>query len=479
MPKFKTDQVLPVATEADLVSGRNVRGTLVYVDDQTFVDLQAAFDRAATAGAAGVLVASSLFPDWVSIEQLAARIPVLWLDADHADAVRNQVSGAHRVTATIRAELNSPFEYKLRYYELNQVSAQQTYSVRQRDLAAVETSYHAESFKPDASEMIEADHTFRPEDFFSFFAAHSFDGPTRRVEYYQPTDADVMWWRQYAFQSPDMARFSESFRRFKGVTRETESWNGQVVLAGQKRMGPQAANDVQPGFGVICAFCLQDDRIWLTPSLTGDGEPSHGVGGTETLSVQLFQGDQEIAIQNDPSGIPYYPVAGGANYQLRVVGEEGYDAQTLAKTTTTTWSFNARATSATREPVLCVGPFIGHPDPCGWLPLIYPQYQLPLDLDDTAAAGRKFDFTINAMTADPSGVPAVAGARVWVSYDDGKHWTQADVSGDHGVFQVQVVHPALKNTTGAVSIRTEIWDTAGNRVVQQIDRAYGLVAPRG
>jgi len=64
-----------------------------------------------------------------------------------------------------------------------------------------------------------------------------------------------------------------------------------------------------------------------------------------------------------------------------------------------------------------------------------------------------------------------------VSYDDGAHWTVAVVSGAHGHFHALVAHPARRRTTGAVSIRTEVWDSAGNRVDQVITRAYGLSGP--
>jgi len=130
------------------------------------------------------------------------------------------------------------------------------------------------------------------------------------------------------------------------------------------------------------------------------------------------------------------------------------------------------------QPYTCPsGVLTGNPDPCGWLPLIYPQYELPLALDNTAPAGRPFSFTINAMPAAPSGAPPIAGARVWVSYDDGAHWIAVPVSGGHGQFRVLVAHPARRHTSGAVSIRTEFWDTAGNRVEQTINRAYGLSSP--
>jgi len=51
------------------------------------------------------------------------------------------------------------------------------------------------------------------------------------------------------------------------------------------------------------------------------------------------------------------------------------------------------------------------------------------------------------------------------------------VIGGNGTYHILLAHPRLGQTSGAVSLKMQAWDTAGNQVEQVIDRAYGLRAP--
>ncbi|WP_327273729.1 hypothetical protein OG609_17865 [Streptomyces sp. NBC_01224] len=74
-----------------------------------------------------------------------------------------------------------------------------------------------------------------------------------------------------------------------------------------------------------------------------------------------------------------------------------------------------------------------------------------------------------------SGSTAMAGAKVSVSYDDGATWENAKIKRkDDNSFQASVHHPKVADTNGYVTLRTEVWDAAGNRTVQTISRAYAL-----
>jgi hypothetical protein len=485
VPKFRTDQHLVLATEDDLRSGRDVRGRLVYIETGTH-DPSAEIALAVEAGAAGVLAASAFVPSHLAapeFQELMA-IPLLWLDLDQAAAVRRQL-GAHRITADVRAQLTSPFEYKLPYYELDRIPDRLTYLVRHPGLTTVWTAYHREfAGRPDLSEASETSHTFRPEDVDSFVPEHFFDAPVRRIEYYRPTGRDVLWRRSYTFFSDDhdadnAQQVAESFRGFPAVADETEDWNKPVLLGSQVRPGPHYPVGGASIGDFTCLFCRQGGKIYPQSWITGDGDPSHNVfPPSSAFDFHLYAGGEEIALARDDRGA-YWPVSDGDTaYRLTLATEDAFAGKRLAKTTTTTWSFRSAAPDVNNvePPHTCFGgAFGGHSDPCGWLPVIYPQYDLPLALDNTAPAGRHYSFTIRAAPAAPAGAAAVVGARVWVSYRNGStQWTEVPVSGDNGVFRVRLRHPALSNTDGAVSIRTEIWDTAGNRVEQVIDRAYGL-----
>ena len=90
-----------------------------------------------------------------------------------------------------------------------------------------------------------------------------------------------------------------------------------------------------------------------------------------------------------------------------------------------------------------------------------------------AAAERGHGFVVSAgaHTAAVGRAP-IAGLKLATSTDDGATWRDAIVVPlGKGRFFVFVFHP---RSPGFVSLRTEAWDTAGNRVVQIVDRAYAL-----
>lgn len=149
----------------------------------------------------------------------------------------------------------------------------------------------------------------------------------------------------------------------------------------------------------------------------------------------------------------------------------------MAHNIRTEWTFAAQTPSSgnVAPPYACIGTFFGDRQPCAWVPLINQILHLPVALNDTTPAGREFQFSVTASSARPSGAATVAGVTASASFNDGKTWVPAAVHADgQGTFGVSLLQPALQDTTGAVSLRIEAWDVDGNRVVQTIDRAYGL-----
>jgi hypothetical protein len=193
----------------------------------------------------------------------------------------------------------------------------------------------------------------------------------------------------------------------------------------------------------------------------------------------LFLGDQEIPFSFDSHGRRYFALSPAqATYRLNVVAQDRFTGRHFAKTVTTDWTFTSGhpvAPTVTRPYYCVLAVFAGYDPTCSWLPLIYLGYRLDLGLDNTASAGRAHRVTVTAQPGPPSGAPPIAGLRVWASYDGGANWVRAPVSAIHkGEYSVVFKHPPLDRTDGAVSIKAEAWDSAGNRVTQTLPDAYGL-----
>jgi hypothetical protein len=143
-----------------------------------------------------------------------------------------------------------------------------------------------------------------------------------------------------------------------------------------------------------------------------------------------------------------------------------------------TWTFaSARPTTdAVRPGYVCVFGF-RLVNPCQAEPFLFANYDLgdTLDQRNTVAAGRKHRFQVNVTQPQTPTAPKVAGLKLWVSTDDGAHWKPATVKRDHGnTFTASTTYPDFSNTTGAVSLKVEAWDTNGNRIEQTSTRAFAL-----
>jgi len=485
VPKFRADRRTGTATGADLRAGRDVHDTLVFLETDTLDNLLADLDRAIAGGASGVLTNNSLA--WVLFDPAYAAhatIPVLWVSTVEAAQLRLALAGTARPRADIAARLVTPYEYKLAFYLDHGVPARVAFSPRERDLTAIETTYHAR-YAPqpggygDFDNFGEVNHTFSPHQHFSIKQLHNFAAPARRTEFYATTGPDVLWERDFRFGAPDGERLAGALRGFVTPTREREDWN-EALLPRQVIPGPDVPG--QLGVSYPCDACRQGDKVRLRSLsafglglFTDAGDPTHNFQaepGTE--ETHLFRGDTEIAPVPDAIGLPYYPLpAGAATYRFTSQFTDGFPAPHAGTSVATTWTFRSarpqRSDVGTGIHCLDRGLF-GDQSPCAWLPLLNLTYAWGLAPDDTVPANRLHQFTISARQS--GGTPATTRAMaVWTSVDGGRHWDRAAVlpTLTRGEFRVLVRHPA---GSGAVWVRTQAWDFAGNAVEQVIADAY-------
>jgi hypothetical protein len=98
-------------------------------------------------------------------------------------------------------------------------------------------------------------------------------------------------------------------------------------------------------------------------------------------------------------------------------------------------------------------------------------------MDNTVRAPGVQRFDVYAYHhPSPAPMPAIAGLKLWASYDGGQHWTPVKVQakGD-GRYQATLVHPpANRRASDHVSLKVDAWDKAGNRLEQTTTDAFNL-----
>jgi hypothetical protein len=305
-----------------------------------------------------------------------------------------------------------------------------------------------------------------------------FPAPATRVEYIGPADPTVNWtrWVTQNDQPPNQPPMIASL-----ISRGTFPTGGQVLPEERWYEGPILEDEPLGVPGAVCGLCRggPDGNLFITAWHLNDSTDDHAINSWPDYrsTVHLFRGTTEIAPQPQSYSLPMptfrLPPAPGT-YRLVVDGPTPA-SQSLrpVQHVSTTWTFRSAPPSGASG--ACPGTLAGG---CVHQPLIQVKYQLGLDLSNRAPAGVPFTFTVSAElpTAAPGG--QLAGLSLWSSGDAGASWRPAVVTPvASGRYQVTVNNPATAGGDGTIWLKTQAWDTAGNRVEQLVRGAYTLVPP--
>ena len=440
-------------------------------------------------------------------------VPTVALSAEEGTALRDRlVKGPAMLRINGRPGI--PDVYALSFMERGSVPAAVRHTVRDGDLATIRPSFH--SARPAAvgeSWIVRRPTVFQPEELGAAFMTTSLEdlaGPTSRTERIGPLSATTTWERNvHLFE---LERFLEAevpnhddelnLGGMNGVDVfdrpivRNETWMRDPAVPGVPAISPAAGELMGAARGAECGACrfsglLPDgDMLPLfTQSTDGSGHYSQLTTYANLSQNPEHAGVDEWHLYRDgvelpqrslvdrPGILPYYVLPPGrATYRLtehlvdwQLLGGFGHAADT-------TWTFTSADPTGKDLPAhfdtlgLCA-------DKCRAEPLIYLRYQLGLGMDNRLPAPGVHAFTVTAYRQPAkTAPPPLAGLRVSVSFDGGARWTGVPaVPLGGGRYAVAIKHPRPGAPTGTVSLRTEAWDAAGNRVVQTVPEAYGLV----
>ncbi len=198
------------------------------------------------------------------------------------------------------------------------------------------------------------------------------------------------------------------------------------------------------------------DHVRFAIPMFADSDPGNAAqyDTTNLGATTLYRGAREVG-RSDVPGTGAFTATPGT-YRL-VVDATRPAAETsmvpaLSTRTGAEWTFRVGRGDATRRA----------------LPLLDVRFALPLDDHNRAAAGEALVGTVTA--AHQPGAPVVRAKvrTVEVSFDDGRTWRRAALSGD------RVTVPAGGAAGGYVSLRATAADLTGNAVTETVIRAYAL-----
>jgi subtilisin family serine protease len=338
----------------------------------------------------------------------------------------------------------SPYLYDLLLPEKQRIPASLNYTINKSNTAEVDTSYTADV--PVLGTDVR--HIARPWPTFSVGFVRDVPRPLHRT--YLVSANDTRWWHIAWSNSPFDGEFDHAYTRYAPRALVAETWFGRVA-----RPGASALFDTQ--------VSRTGDEFDMAVFPFSDSGGHFGWGGAgDVFSTKLFMGSQLL---KETAAFPFdtFPAkAQAARYRLVLNGKRVAPWSKYSTETNTTWTFDSSrpAAGATEHPAL-----------------VQVDYGLALDELNRAADRGAYTFTLTVGHIPGATGPAIADTQAWVSFNDGGTWRRVDtVDLGGGVLQATVQHPALANTSGAVSLRVKATDTAGNSVDQYLYRAYGLKA---
>ncbi|MGW1345170.1 S8 family peptidase [Kribbella sp. NPDC002412] len=349
------------------------------------------------------------------------------------------------------AGAESPYLYSLAFAHEQQVKGKPEHRVRDRELATIDATYHTPGKDYTYSEYVDV---WRP------WSIQLIPTGTRgsvaapaRVQHLVTADRDTkvsqMVGHADSMSWPFATLMTSTAASYQAGSRHTESW----FKAGLR---PGLVTDQTTGLKYAPA-AREGNSVWSNFASWADTEPGHfsrqgflDLGGTELLADGVSLGEYGFYGQG------YWDVPAAAS-NLELVydlirwqrGDYKWESPTTAETR---WRFKSSAADAGKS-----------------LPLLFPDYDLPVDLNDRAPRLKVFPITISAESGHWYQPGRFTKAQAWTSTDDGATWTQIPVVnlGSKAV--------ALADNTKAtdfVTLKVALTDANGISVTQTLTRFY-------
>ncbi|MGW4412151.1 S8 family peptidase [Nonomuraea sp. NPDC004702] len=492
------------------LAGKDLRGALVLIDAEP---AEGVFGPACglqiervgpirDAGAAGVLAfnekaATCPIPLPISQKPFSGPfqpvgIPVAYVSNAEGRKIREE-AGRGGVTIRVEGTPNTPYSYVFRPSVDGRVPDSMRYEVTERQLHQVDLDVHAGPY----TKYMNWRASWRTDD-ISYTTTNtnilqwSAPLPERRTQWIWPLDPKVVSEAGLSALVASTPGEEVQETRYRHEVFDRPGTTVQKWFATPSTPGASTASDKlyalggpadapplrQLVIGVPCAICVHDGNLWVTPSMV------NGVGDRRDDGVAF--GDlvpqYELHLYRDGKELPNAPLPGFDTLPRYPLPKEPGTYRLTARNALSDieWTFTAPpAKEQLRPGANCYAWFVdGLVEQCRTTPAVYVSYDLgdTLSAGNTVAAGRRHTFELEAYHGPSAAkMPAIAGVRLWTSTDDGATWQPADLRrGRDGVYTAGAKYPAYRATKGAVSLKVEAWDAAGNRLRQTTLRAFDL-----
>lgn len=367
------------------------------------------------------------------------------------------------------------YSYDVEFPSTGAIPADEAYTANPAGLATVRSSYPADH---SGTSALETRFGALPWQSILFGSDVTITTPMQRTEYYSALP-DLAWEGVYysVFDSSSFTLLGEldsSWTSYQPGTNSSVTWGGQPA---QPRLlqTPLFVNQV------YCPACINGSTLNLLAFPYSDNSPYHrgypdgtASGLTESQAYDVYADGVQLT---SGSGFLQKQVTLPTGAQnLRI----DYDTTRSSSDFSLSTSVDTRWTVRTGAPrgALPTGWYCdlsGHTK-CSVLPLMYANYDLPVNLLGQLPAGAA---TARVYVGHLSGASDVAVTSLTgsVSFNGGTSWRKASVAAEgNGQYALSFTVPAAAQTDGFGALRLSATDAYGGRLSQTIQHAFAVAA---
>lgn len=451
------------AGDAKAPAFRKVRGKLAVLTDEDGANERDLVEKAAAAGARGVMLVHYDDIAWTRWRPDGERLalPTVRIGASAGAELLKRID-KRSTTVRFGGTARSPYLYDVMQVSSQGIPRRVVHTVSERNSAIVRSTYADNGGSPWASEQRFARRPYQ-DAAWNQYTRHVPTG-FERTEYV--SSGDTSWQHLVHYETtfdvdmPLNVGLRDTPRTYRPGERVGETWQGAVA----RPSIPRGTATPSVREGNVLSLRIPE----FTDSTAGHrsglllGGGGIGTSGTaaagdrgDTAAAVLHRDGKKIA-EADSAWTDFAVPSGAADYRLDLTTSRNSPEWAYGTATDTSWSFRSGAA--------------GHETT---LPLIQLDYDVPVDADNAVGRGRVHTVGLTVRAQDALPAPRGVTVKVEASYDDGRSWERATVkSRGSGDFSAKIERPGRQRGDAYVTLRVTAEDSSGNRVRQTVERAY-------
>ncbi|MFY0762485.1 S8 family serine peptidase [Metabacillus dongyingensis] len=421
------------------------KGKAVVVDRNDEVTPSQQATAAAAAGAKLLIIANNEDKEFSKYagtpEYTDNPIAVAGISKKEGDKLVKAVRSGN-VKLNVAGTVNSPYLYDLVDAHKGSIPKDLTYAPTNKDLATIDSRYNSNI---DA-EGGEFRYDLRPHTRGAVGFLQKINYPSARTEYVSATE-DTRWYHQAEVLDATW-EIRQPLATYTKGQKLTENWFSPVVRPslGQGYWAPERQGD----------HLMINVPAWADAGKGNTGGTEYNISA-ENQTSKLYKGDTLVK-EGKGQAIYATGVAPKERTQFRFVTDAKRDAErwNTSVRTHTEWTFWTQASENWRYD----------------LPFLTLDYKVDTDVNGDALANHPTNLELSVGKVENAvGYGNVENATLEVSFNEGKSWKKMKLTKDGDAYAATIQNP--KNAK-SVSLRASAWDDEGNKITQEIIKAYGL-----